>query len=67
LAAAVRTKGRRPAGDGSVYKTPDGRWRAVVDLGWVDGRRRRKYVSGVTQGEALARLREVQRTWKPEW
>ncbi|MGC9960856.1 MAG: hypothetical protein ABSE47_03005 [Acidimicrobiales bacterium] len=36
-----RKKGRRPAGDGSVYEAPDGRWRGAVDLGWVDGKRRR--------------------------
>jgi integrase len=61
VTGAVRTRGRRPSGDGSVYKTPDGRWRGVADLGWVDGRRRRKYVSGATQGEALSKLRETQR------
>jgi integrase len=44
-----------------VYKTDDGRWRAVVDLGWVDGKRRRKYVSGATQSQALERLRQAQR------
>jgi len=57
----AKPKGRRPAGDGSVYKAPDGRWRGIVDLGWVDGRRQRKYVSGATQAEALRRLRGVQR------
>jgi integrase len=57
----ARKKGRRPAGDGSVYKAPDGRWRGVVDLGWIDGRRQRKYVAGATQAEALEKLRQVQR------
>lgn len=27
------TRGRRPTGDVSVYRTSDGRWRGVVDLG----------------------------------
>ena len=40
---------------------PDGRWRGAVDLGWVDGKRRRKYVAGATQAQALERLRQVQR------
>jgi integrase len=61
VATADRKKGRRPAGDGSVYKTPDGRWRGVVDLGWVDGKRQRKYVSGATQAQALDKLRQAQR------
>lgn len=51
---------RRPQGDGSVYRSPDGRWRGVADLGWIGGRRQRKYVTGSTQAEALAKLRKVQ-------
>lgn len=41
--------------------SPDGRWRGVVDLGWEDGRRRRKYVSGKTQAQVVERMRIVQR------
>lgn len=59
-ATTARTRGRRPNGDGSVYKAPDGRWRAVVDLGWVDGQRKRKYVSGATRSQVLERLRKAQ-------
>jgi integrase len=54
----TKTK-RRGAGEGSVYEGPDGRWRGAVNLGWEDGRRRRKYVSGRTQKEALAKLRQA--------
>ena len=57
----MAARGRRPAGDGSVYWTSDGRWRAVVDLGWGEGGRQRKYVSGSTQAQALERLRQAQR------
>jgi hypothetical protein len=32
-----------------------------VDLGWVDGKRRRKYVDAVTQAQALEKLRHAQR------
>ena len=53
------------AGDGSVYRTDDGRWRGVVDLGFVDGKRKRKYVSGATQAEALGKLRQAQRDRTP--
>ena len=58
---ATRLKGRRPAGDGSVYRTGDGRWRGVVELEWGDGGRRRKYVSGATQAQVLERVRQAQR------
>lgn len=58
---STKTKGRRPSGEGSIYRAADGRWRAVVDLGWADGRRQRKYVSGATQAETLAKLRAAQR------
>ncbi len=61
MARISRRKGRRPAGDGSVYKAPDGRWRGVVDLGWIDGKRRRKYVSANTQGRVLEKLHLAQR------
>ena len=43
-----------------MYKSPDGRWRGAVDLGWVDGKRRRKYVSDATQSGALAKMRKAQ-------
>jgi integrase len=52
-----RRKGRWSAGDGSVYKAPDGRWRGAVDLGWVDEKRLRKYVSDATQAQAVEKLR----------
>jgi len=54
--------GRRASGEGSVYKSPDGRWRGSVDLGWTDGKRHRNYVSGKTQQDALRKLRAAQRS-----
>jgi hypothetical protein len=54
-------KGRRASGEGAVYKSPDGRWRAVIDLGWEDGHRQRKYLSGRTQAEVLAKMRTTRR------
>lgn len=50
---------RRPAGEGSVYRLPDGRWRGVVDLGWHEGRRRRKYVTRHSQSEVVRDLRKL--------
>ena len=39
---------RRSRGEGSIMKRSDGRWMAQVDLGWQDGKRRRKTLSGRT-------------------
>jgi integrase len=58
---ATRAQRRRGSGEGSIYQTADGRWRAVADLGWMDGKRVRKYISAPTQGEVLRKLREAQR------
>ena len=52
---------RRGHGEGSVYKRADGRWAGTVDLGWVDGKRRRKTVYGQTQRDVPATLRKVER------
>ena len=40
--------GRRPHGDGSIFRYRNG-FAAVLDLGWVDGRRRRRWVYGRTE------------------
>ncbi|SEH03503.1 Site-specific recombinase XerD [Nonomuraea solani] len=50
---------RRSQGEGSVHLRSDGRWAGVVDLGYIDGKRRRKTVYGRTEREALAKLAEV--------
>jgi integrase len=47
----ARTK-RRGQGDGSIFKRGDRRWCAIVDLGWENGKRRRKYFYGKTRSEA---------------
>ena len=54
-------KGRRGAGEGAIYKDASGRWRATVDLGWKDGKRQRKYLSGRTRAEVAEKLRTVRR------
>ena len=48
---------RSTAGEGSVYKTLDGRWRAAVSLPSGD----RRYLSGRTKSEVSAKRREVLR------
>lgn len=50
---------RRQRGDGSCYQLPDGRWRAQIDLGTVNGKRMRPTATRQTQREARAALREM--------
>ncbi len=52
-------KRRRTNGEGAVYQTKDGRWRATLDLGWENGRRQRKYLSGATKGAVGRAVREA--------
>ena len=52
----------RQNGEGSVYRrASDGLWIGSVSIGWEDGKRRRKVVSGKTAAEARKKLRGVQR------
>jgi integrase len=50
------TRRRRGHGEGTIYHRPDGRWEAVVDLGWQDGKRHRKYLYGRTRREVAEKL-----------
>jgi hypothetical protein len=50
---------RRSNGEGAIYQTKDGRWRAAVDLGWKDGKRDRKYLSGPTKAAVARKVREA--------
>ena len=58
--ALYRTR-RRSAGEGSVYRTTDGRWRGAVTWTEPDGARHRRTVSGSTALEARTRLDELRR------
>ncbi|MCU1692130.1 MAG: integrase family protein [Frankiales bacterium] len=49
---------RRTTGEGAIYKDVDGRWRASLELGWKDGRRQRKILSGATKAEVASKLRK---------
>lgn len=51
---------RRGHGEGSIHRRKDGRWVGICDLGYADGKRKRKYVYGRTRSEALQKLRAVQ-------
>ena len=47
---------RRGHNEGSIYKREDGRWVAVVNLGWENGKRKRKYLYGSTRQEVQKKL-----------
>jgi integrase len=55
-----RTKSRTN-GEGSIFKLQDGRWRAVVTVGVVDGKQRRRSRTERTQADARAALEELRR------
>jgi hypothetical protein len=57
----MTSKGRRAHGEGSVYEQRLGVWAAVVDLGWVDGKRKRRYVYAKTEAEAVQKRDELRR------
>ena len=50
---------RRGRGEGGITKRGDGRWMGQADLGWQDGKRRRKSLYGRTKSEVQAKLRET--------
>jgi len=54
-------KRRRGHGEGSIYQCQNGRWVACLDLGNVDGKRRRIVRYADTRKEAAEKLREMQR------
>ena len=50
---------KRGSGEGSIYKRSDGRWTAVVDLGWLDGKRNRKSMYAKTRKEVEEKLNKA--------
>jgi integrase len=51
---------RRGHGEGSVHQRPDGRWCATIDLGVMNGKRKRKYLYGETRREVVEKLKAAQ-------
>ncbi|MDP9373215.1 MAG: site-specific integrase [Chloroflexota bacterium] len=50
--------GRRGHGEGSIYqRESDGKWCAVVDLGYVNGKRKRKVIYGTTRKEVAEKMK----------
>ena len=59
---AVKKTQRRGRGEGSVYqRSRDGRWVAVIDLGWSGGQRVRHTVTASTKVAVMRRMRERRR------
>lgn len=57
---ARRKNTRRGKGEGSVFEQSNGTWRGKVTTGYDEaGKQRFKWVSGKTQGEALAKVAEI--------
>jgi integrase len=50
---------RRGANEGSIFELPDGRWRAMVDLGYRNGKRWRKAVEATTRDEVQRTLNDL--------
>lgn len=48
---------RRGHKEGSIHQRKDGRWVASVNLGWVDGKRKRKHYFASTRKEAAEKLK----------
>jgi integrase len=42
---------KRARNEGTIFRRKDGRWAAALSLGWLGGKRRRKYFYGETQQE----------------
>ena len=54
--------GRRARGEGSIYRTADGTWHALLDLGiGPDGKRVRRHVRGRTQTEVRSKLDKLRK------
>jgi len=56
--------GKRGQNEGSIVKRADGRWCAVLNLGYMDGKRKRKYYYGKTRAEVAALLAGAQHDQK---
>ena len=53
---------RRGHGEGAIYfRESDQRWCTSVDLGWVNGKRKRKVIYGKTRKEVADKLKVVLR------
>ncbi len=60
-ATKSKRRARRGRGEGSVYRRPDGRWCAMISVGYgADGKRKRRTVYGKTKKAVQDELTRVQ-------
>jgi integrase len=52
---------KRGNSEGSIFQRKDGRWCAVVDLGWENGKRKRKSLYAATRKEVAGQLSKTLR------
>ena len=52
---------RRARGEGAISKRKNGGWTGVLDLGWQDGKRKRKFVYARTRAEVAQKLADERR------
>jgi integrase len=52
---------RRARGEGAISKRKNGGWTGVLDLGWQDGKRKRKFVYARTRAEVARKLANERR------
>ena len=52
---------RRGHGEGSIFERKDGRWVAIVDYGYRNGKRHRKSIYGATRKEVSDELKRTLR------
>src|SRR6185436_7739925 len=50
---------RRGNGEGSIYQRKDGLWCTSVDLGYINGKRKRKVIYGKTRKAVADQLRQM--------
>jgi integrase len=51
----------RGANEGCITKRRDGRWTAIISLGWEGGKRKRRTIYGVTRAQVAAELNKALR------
>jgi len=56
----TRKAHRRGRGEGGIRQRSDGRWEGAIDLGYVDGKRKRKFVYGRTRQDVASKMRREQ-------
>ena len=58
---------RRGNNEGSIYRRKDGRWASTINLGWQDGKLRRKTFYGRTRQEVQGKLTDALHTLHQGW